>query len=617
MKNIIKIKLFVVIFLDLVSSIISLNLSNYLRIDYLEEIYLETLIAGLTLPIIFYSFNIYKRPWRYMSITDIWPITKACLLANICIFIVIFIFNRLENIPRLVIVYNFMTLLIITSSARVIYRIIIEKFSYSDKGNLKKIPVLLLGFGDNADSFIRAAEKKNSVYKVIGLIIENDSEYKALVIRGIKVLGILKNLEQIITNLINRKIPLQRLVITSNSMLENNISEILKIAEKKRLKVGRASDPDEIIEGLEQGTMVREISLEDLLGRRQNRLDTNKIKKFIEGRVVIITGAAGTIGSELANRIHDLNPKKILLLDAGENAIYNLRLKIGEKFSLSKTKFLCTNIRNNNEIEKIFNKFNPDIIFHAAALKHVSICEDNISEAIRTNVLATYFLSNMAEKYKCKCFVLISTDKAVDPSSVMGLTKKIAEMIIQSKDKFTKSKSRFISVRFGNVLGSTGSVVPFFKNQIKEGGPITVTDRNVTRFFMTIEEAVDLVLTTTFEQLYATYNIKGSISVLNMGKSIKIDTLAKQMIKLAGLMLDKDIKIKYTGLKKGEKLHENLFGKTEKKLDLNEKGFFIVNSKIFKTNEIKKKLISLENLCNGQQHNIRESLFNIIRDKDE
>ena len=160
MKNIIKIKLFVVIFLDLVSSIISLNLSNYLRIDYLEEIYLETLIAGLTLPIIFYSFNIYKRPWRYMSITDIWPITKACLLANICIFIVIFIFNRLENIPRLVIVYNFMTLLIITSSARVIYRIIIEKFSYSDKGNLKKIPVLLLGFGDNADSFIRAAEKK-------------------------------------------------------------------------------------------------------------------------------------------------------------------------------------------------------------------------------------------------------------------------------------------------------------------------------------------------------------------------------------------------------------------------------------------------------------------------
>ena len=233
MKNLIKLKLTVVIMLDFFSSILSINIANYLRIDYLEKIYLETIIAGIILPVIFYSFNIYKRPWRYISITDIWPIIKSCLLANLFIFIIIFIFNRLENIPRLVIVYNFITLLIITSSSRVIYRIIIEKFSYSNKEKTEKIPILLLGFGDNADSFIRAAEKKNSVYKVLGIITDNDSEHKELFIRGVKVLGNLNSLELIINKLISNKVSLQRLVITSSSIIENYISDIMKIAEKK------------------------------------------------------------------------------------------------------------------------------------------------------------------------------------------------------------------------------------------------------------------------------------------------------------------------------------------------------------------------------------------------
>ena len=615
MKNLIKLKLTVVIMLDFFSSILSINIANYLRIDYLEKIYLETIIAGIILPVIFYSFNIYKRPWRYISISDIWPIFKSCLLANLFIFIIIFIFNRLENIPRLVIVYNFITLLIITSSARIIYRIIIEKFSYSNKEMTEKIPILLLGFGDNADSFIRAAEKKNSVYKVLGIITDNDSEHEELFIRGVKVLGNLNSLELIINKLISNKASLQRLVITSSSIIENSISDIMKIAEKKRLKVGRASDPDEIIEGLKQGTIVREISLEDLLGRRQNRLETIKIKKFIENKVIVITGAAGSIGSELAKRVHFLKPKSILLLDSSENAIYNLKLKLKRQNKLINTKFLCTNIRNKDEIEKLFKRFYPDIIFHAAALKHVAICEDNISEAVRTNVLATHFLSNMAEKYKSSCFVLISTDKAVDPTSVMGLTKKSAEMIIQSKDKFTKNKSRFISVRFGNVLGSTGSVVPLFRKQISEGGPITVTDKKVTRFFMTIEEAVDLVLTATFEQLYSGSKNKGCISVLNMGTSVKIDTLARQMIKLAGMSAEKDIKIKYTGLKKGEKLHESLFSNKETKLDSNKKGFFLVESQILSDQEIKNKIESLEKLCkrnNNDNNVIKKSLFRIM-----
>ncbi|MEC8100098.1 MAG: polysaccharide biosynthesis protein, partial [Pseudomonadota bacterium] len=310
-----------------------------------------------------------------------------------------------------------------------------------------------------------------------------------------------------------------------------------------------------------------------------------------------------------------LNPKKLVLIDVSENAIYNLKYFFRDHSYLNKITFSCSNIRNKNEMEKLFDRYKPDIIFHAGALKHVTICEENISEAIRTNVIATSMLANLAEKFSSKCFVLISTDKAVEPTSVMGLTKKMAEIVIKSKDKLGEKNTRFIVVRFGNVLGSTGSVIPLFKKQLSNGGPLTVTDKKVTRFFMTIDEAVNLVMHASSESVFKPSIPAGCINVLNMGESIKIDDLAKQVIRLSGLEPIKDIQIKYTGLKQGEKLYEKLYANDEEKIKEGMQGYFLVNSN--KTNKIDASTIleELESLCVQDNNNIRNDLFKILEKK--
>ena len=615
MKKIINIKVFIVILIDFFVSGFSLNISNYIRINYLEAlITIETVFACILVPIIFYILGVYKRSWKYFSISDLWFLVKACLIANIFIFLIIFIFNRLENIPRLVIILNFFTLTFATGGSRIIYRTIFERFSFLTSNSTGKIPVLLIGSVDNADSFIRATERKSSVYKVIGIVNEESKVNKELMIRGIAVLGNIKDIKVITENMNTDNRKPQKIIIVSNNIRGIDMSDIMKFADLNGITVGRALAPNELLlEGGIKQSLVRDISLEDLLGRRQNKLKHNAVQSFLKNQTILITGAGGSIGSELSRKILNLNPKKLILLDVSENSIYNLKASLEKYVNKKNIFFLCSNVRNLIEVEKIFSEHKPHIIYHAAALKHVAICEENVSEAIRTNVLATHTLANLSEKYKAKCFVLISTDKAVNPSSAMGATKKLAESIIQSKDRFSKTKTRFITVRFGNVLGSQGSVVPLFKKQISNGGPITVTHKNVTRFFMTIDEAVSLVLNATLEQYYSKLNLRGSISVLNMGASIKIDILAKQMIKLAGMTPNKEIKIVYTGLKKGEKLHEKLYAIDEKKVDVGNKGFFLVKSEVNTISDIKKILEKLNIYCNYSNNKIKKNLFNLIK----
>ena len=613
MKKIVNIKFFIVILIDFIISGLSLNVSNYIRIHYLEALTIETIFACILVPIIFFILGVYKRSWKYFSISDLWSLVKACLIANIFIFLIIFIFNRLDNIPRLVIILNFFTLTFGSGGSRIIYRTIFERFSFLVSNSTGKIPVLLIGSVDNADSFIRATDRKSSVYKVIGIVNEESKINKEFLIRGIPVLGNIKDIK-LITEKLNRDIKKShKIIIVSNNIKGSDMSDIMKFADSNGITVGRTLAPNELIEGGITQSLVRDISLEDLLGRRQNKLEHSVVKNFLNNQTILITGAGGSIGSELSRKILNLNPKKLILIDVSENAIYNLKAILAKYNNKKNISFLCSNVRNLKEVEKIFNEYKPDIIYHAAALKHVAICEENVSEAIRTNVLATHLLASLSEKYKVKCFVLISTDKAVNPSSAMGATKKLAESIIQSKDRFSNSKTRFITVRFGNVLGSQGSVVPLFKKQITKGGPITVTHKNVTRFFMTIDEAVSLVLNATLEHYYSKLNLRGSISVLNMGASIKIDILAKQMIKLAGMTPNKEIKIDYVGLQKGEKLHEKLYAIDEKKVDVGNRGFFLVKSKVYTKSDIKKKLEKLNKLCNYSNNKIKKDLFNLIK----
>tara|TARA_B100001027_G_scaffold213575_1_gene184465 strand:+ start:275 stop:2116 length:1842 start_codon:yes stop_codon:yes gene_type:complete len=613
MKNFLNLKIIIAIVIDLILSGLAINISNYIRLNFYDLIKVETISACLLLPLVFISLGIYKRPWKYFSIDDLWSLVKACLLANILIFLVIFIFNRLENIPRLVTILNLFILVFVTGSTRIIYRTIFEKFAFLSYSDKTRIPTLLIGAGDNADLFIRATERTDSIYNVIGILDIDQNKTKEFLIRGVSVLGSVKDLDKIIDKLQFIKKNPQKIIITSNGLNAKDMSNLMKIVDAKGMTIGRAQSPNQLIEGSSSNSQVKDISIEDLLGRRQNKLEHVKMRSFLKNQTVLITGAGGSIGSELARTIISLGLKKLILLDISENSIFNLANELKKQVQQKKIILVCCNLGNSDELEKVFIKYNPNIVYHAAAMKHVFICEENPTEAIRTNIFGTYSLANLSEKYKVKCFVLISTDKAVNPSSVMGATKKFAESIIQSKDCFSTSVTRFITVRFGNVLGSQGSVVPLFKKQISDGGPVTVTDKDVTRFFMTINEAVALVLNATLEQYRASTGLRGSVSVLNMGASIKIDILAKQMIKLAGFVPNKQIKIVYTGLTKGEKLHESLYSKAEQKVEIGEKGFFLVKSKLSNRQDLKKKLDSLKNSYNYSKTGTKSHLLKLIK----
>lgn len=349
----------------------------------------------------------------------------------------------------------------------------------------------------------------------------------------------------------------------------------------------------------------KEVEIENLLGRKTIKLDSHNIQSLINDNVILVTGAGGSIGSELCRQIIKYGPKKLLMLDIYENNLYELELDLKSQFPKDIIQPIIASIRDFQRLEEIFNEYKPSLVFHAAAHKHVPLMEDNPIEAIKNNIFGTKNLIDVSDKYNVKRFVLISTDKAVNPTSIMGATKNICEMLIQDKNQ--KSNSEFVAVRFGNVIESNGSVIPIFKKQIANGGPVTVTHKDINRFFMTIPEAVGLVLEAT------TYAKGGEIFVLDMGQPIKIYDLAKTLIKLAGLEPEKDIEIKITGLRPGEKLYEELM------LDL---GDFIEtnNSKIFieepKENlNIEKKITMLQELINKKnvtKKEIQEALKSII-----
>ncbi len=605
-------KLFLALILDGIVGLVSLYLAYWLRLNDIITSWEEILCAIFCTPITFYFLGVYRRSWRYTSTSDIWHLIRVNIAAVIFLFISLFIINRLENLPRLVLVINYFISITLTCGSRFIYRSFLEYMPFLNSDSIRKIPIVLIGNRDNADSFIRAAHKPNGSYQVIGLIEQRKLNKERNLIRGVPVLGHLNDAESILTKLTKSDVVPERLVIVSNNLEGESVELLLKISDRKGIKIGRAPRPDEIIEG-HNVTELKEINLFDLLGRRQNRLDKASMKNLIGDKIILVTGAGGTIGSELVKRIKEFHPKKLVLVDSSEYALYNLKLSLVGFLQKIEVIFSCANVRDKFEVDKVFSENKPDLILHAAALKHVSICEDNILEAFKTNTLGTEVIADAALKYKCLAMVLISTDKAVEPTGVMGATKRLAEMIVQSKDKELKKTNitRFITVRFGNVLGSNGSVVPLFQKQLSTGGPITVTDKKATRFFMTVPEAVDLVLTVTSEELFKANKERGTINVLEMGRPMKIDHMARQMIKLAGLVPDEDIKIIYTGLTKGEKLHEKLFNSFEVRITTSNEGILLALSKDKEFNEISDKLKILKNYYDKSDiKNLRKELIN-------
>jgi len=416
--------------------------------------------------------------------------------------------------------------------------------------NIKGKKTLIVGAGDAGILVLKELKRSIDSPLYPTAFIDDNSEKLNLRILGIPVVGTRKNIGDIV-----KRYKIQVVIIAIPSAQGSEITHIVNICKEHNVEVKIFPRISDIINGRITLNMIREVRVEDLLGRPPIELDLLSISGYITDKIVLITGAGGSIGSEICRQVSNFNPKTVLLLGHGENSIYSIEKEIKQRFPLLSTKSIIADIQDRKRMEHVFSTYRPHVVFHAAAHKHVPLMENNPTEAIKNNIFGTRNVAECAHKYQAEKFVQISTDKAVNPTSIMGVTKRIAELVIQSVNE--RSNTHFSTVRFGNVLGSRGSVVPLFKQQILDGGPVTVTHPDMTRFFMTIPEAVQLVIQA------GALEKEGEIFVLDMGKPVNISDLAKKLITLSGLTPDKDIQIKYTGIRPGEKLYEELFTKEE------------------------------------------------------
>ncbi|MDK0859941.1 nucleoside-diphosphate sugar epimerase/dehydratase [Clostridium perfringens] len=495
-------------------------------------------------------FKMYKSIWTIVGIDEVAFGLIACLIATGIILITSTIISSIYYIDHITVLLAGLFIMIFTIGIRVSFRIYRRMISHgrvllnsSNISNLEKI--LIIGAGSCGQLIIEEVRKQNPIkQKVIGVIDDNPSKIGTY-LRGIKILG---NRNKIIA--ISEEKNIDLILIAMPSVDGKTKKEIIEICQSTRAKVKIIPGMYELIGGKVSLNRMRDIDLRDLLGREEVILDKQGIKDYIENKVVMVTGGGGSIGSELCRQIAKFSPKLLLILDIYENNAYELENEIISNFKNLKEKVLIASVREEKRLENIFNEYKPQVIFHAAAHKHVPLMERNPEEAIKNNVIGTLNVAECAHKYGAERFVLISTDKAVNPTNVMGASKRMCEMIIQAIDK--NSNTEFVAVRFGNVLGSNGSVIPLFKKQIAKGGPVTLTHKKITRYFMLIPEAAQLVLQA------GAYAKGGEIFVLDMGNPVLIYDLAKDLIKLSGFEPEIDIKIEITGLRPGEKLYEEL-----------------------------------------------------------
>lgn len=495
------------------------------------------------------------------------------VLTNIVTF---YFINGINYIPYSIIIIDFITSSLALTSFRIIVKLSYLEFSNSARN---KSNIIIFGAGEAGIITKRVLDRDaGSKYKVLAFI-DDDQKKIGKKLEGVKISGFNK-----LKSLLAEK-DIDQLIISVQNLNVRRKKEIIELCIQKNVKVLSVPPVISWINGELSFNQIKKIKIEDLLGRDVIKLDEEKISQELDGKIVLITGASGSIGGELARQVSRFSCKQIILIDQAESPLFHLELECAEKFPQVNYEFIIADICNKFRIENIFRNFSPDIVFHAAAYKHVPVMENNILEALQTNIYGSKILADFSIKYNVKKFILISTDKAVNPTNVMGATKRIAEIYIQSLQNNVKTS--FITTRFGNVLGSNGSVIPLFRKQIEKGGPITITHPDITRFFMTIPEACQLVLEA------CTIGKGGEIFVFDMGKSVKIVDLAKKMIRLSGLTLEKDIKIKFTGLRPGEKLYEELLNNQENTIPTHHPQILIGKVKEYDPKEIVEQIDEL------------------------
>lgn len=510
---------------------------------YVLAVVLEFPILLLCAFICYLLFHLYNRIWKYAGVKDILTI----LAANFCgvILYVTLTFFIGKSLPRSIFAMTFAMTAILQIFSRILLRLSYQISGKEETGKKEK-NVLIVGAGNAGYLIAQDIIQSGGLRKIVGFV-DDDPDKQGKRLGGFKVLGDRYAIAELVD-----AYEVEEILIAIPSLHPEQLQEIANICSVSGCKVQILP---EFLRNLSAGALsVRELhplNIEDLLGRENVELDVKEIGKYLTGKIVLVTGAGGSIGSEICRQVLRFQPEQILLLGRGENSIYEIHQELKNKCNEEQLLPLIVNITDRDKLENVFQEFHPQVVFHAAAHKHVPLMEHQPEEAIYNNVFGSYNVGDLAGRYHCERLVLISTDKAVNPTSVMGATKRVTEMVMQALN-LRYPETKYVAVRFGNVLGSRGSVVPLFKKQIAAGGPLTVTDPEMKRYFMTIPEASKLVLSA------AALGDGGEVFVLNMGEPVKIVDLARNMIRLSGLVPDKDIQIKFTGLRPGEKLFEEL-----------------------------------------------------------
>lgn len=605
---------------DVFMASISFILALYLRLgnDVLEFYAVSELIFGTALftaiaAVVFRSLKIYRGVWQYASLNDLINITKSTSLVILVFVVISFVNNRLEDLPRSLPFINWFVLMALLGGPRFLYRLFKDQNIElrCEKNAHKRIPILLVGAGDSADLFIRDLARGDSNYRVCG-IISGTSARVGRNIQGVEILGTTDEIPIIFNDLTRLGQKPQRLVITSERVEKYDLEALLKVADSLGMTLARLPSLTDFKRGLTglNEISIKPIDVEDLLGRPQTSLNSREMLALIKKRRVLITGAGGSIGSELVRQIANYFPSKIILVENSEFNLYTIDMELSNKNPGVARHALIGDVRDRQRMFQIFEQYQPELVFHAAALKHVPMVEFNMFEGMFTNVIGTKNVADAANKTMVSTFVQISTDKAVNPSNIMGASKRIAESYCQALDlERGLNTTRFITVRFGNVLGSAGSVVALFRDQISKGGPVTVTDPQMKRYFMTVREAVELVLAAS--ALGTTQpNQVGKIFVLEMGKPVLIKSLAEQMIRLAGHSPNKDIEIIYTGLRPGEKLFEEVFHDNEKLVETSQSGVMLAAPRVVDLEDI---ILQIDKINKTIITNDGESLIKIIQ----
>lgn len=601
-------RIFALVLFDIMAIVIASFAALYVRFDFsftaipiqYLRMFEEIIPYNIAMSLLFFVvWKLYKSVWRYASATELVNIVFATTCAAIAQVVLCYAMHL--YMPRSYYVIYWFLLSVLICGIRFSYRILrivnMKRTSLTEKNTSKN--VMLIGAGAAANAILKEIEVSQYINLRVKCIIDDHEGCHGKLLRGVPIVGGRDKIQDAVT-----QYGIDEIIYAIPSSSTKTKKEILDICKETGCKLLTLPGMYQLINGDVSVAKLKEVEIEDLLGREPIQINIDEVLGYVSGKVVLVTGGGGSIGSELCRQIAGHNPKQLIIVDIYENNAYEIQQELIRKHPELNLVVLIASVRNTKRINSIFEKYRPNIVYHAAAHKHVPLMENSPNEAIKNNVMGTYKTAMAADKYGVEKFVLISTDKAVNPTNIMGASKRICEMIVQMMNQ--QSATNFVAVRFGNVLGSNGSVIPLFKQQIAEGGPVTVTDPNIIRYFMTIPEAVSLVLQA------GAYAKGGEIFVLDMGEPVKILDLATNLIKLSGYRPGEDIEIKFTGLRPGEKMYEELLMKEEGLKKTANKMIFIGKPIEFDAEQLKCQLEKLETDANSEVADIRADVKEIV-----